>query len=246
MSFQRRAVRSPQVAGADQRVQPGITEQDGPGPPQGVEVTQATGPVLELGFQRAGRGAVATVTLGVGLAIFAGSIQAIGLLPTGFIPKEDASRIVVSLELPPGSTLITALPLLVTTGQMMLGYPHVRLPRRLARMRLDPLKLRRTVLRLRPITRRLERVLKPRYAMLFSRRNERPLGLLLFVIAFALFLPVPLSGWFPAIALFVFGVGLVERDGLIASLGLAIGVASVVLTAAILTSLAAGAEAIMH
>jgi len=154
--------------------------------------------------------------------------------------------LITLLPLPPGSTLITALPLLVTTGQMMLGYPHVRLPRRLARMRLDPLKLRRTVLRLRPITRRLERVLKPRYAMLFSRRNERPLGLLLFVIAFALFLPVPLSGWFPAIALFVFGVGLVERDGLIASLGLAIGVASVVLTAAILTSLAAGAEAIMH
>lgn len=147
------------------------------------------------------------------------------------------------LPMPPGSSLITALPLLVTTGQMVLGYPHVKLPGPLARLRLDPVKLRRTVLRLRPVTRRLERVLTPRYAPLFARRNERVLGLALFVIAFALFLPVPFSGWFPAISLFIFGVGLVERDGLIAILGLALGSASVLLTA---TILAAGAEALTH
>lgn len=150
------------------------------------------------------------------------------------------------LPLPPGSSLITALPLLVTTAQMMLGYPHVKLPGRLARLRIDPLKLRRTVLRLRPVTRRLERILVPRYKTLFSRRNERPLGLFMFVIAFALFLPVPLSGWFPAISLFIIGVGIVEQDGLVSSMGLVLGAASVLLTATILTSLAAGADALIH
>lgn len=150
------------------------------------------------------------------------------------------------LPLPPGSSLITALPLLLTTGQMMLGYTHVRLPGPLARSRLDPVKLRRTILRLRPVTRRLERILIPRYTLLFARRNERLLGLMLFVIAFALFLPVPFSGWFPAISLFVFGVGLVERDGLVATIGLGLGAASVLLTATILISLAAGAEAMIE
>ncbi|WP_245199041.1 efflux RND transporter permease subunit [Jiella mangrovi] len=47
------------------------------------------------------------VTLAVGIGLFIGSIDAIKYLPTGFIPKEDASRIVVSVELPPGSTLET-------------------------------------------------------------------------------------------------------------------------------------------
>jgi len=150
------------------------------------------------------------------------------------------------LPLPPGATLLTAVPLLVTTGQMMLGYPHVKLPRRLSELRIEQDKLRRTVLRLRPVTRRLERVLTPRYSALFARRNERPMGLLLFVVAFALFLPVPLSGWFPAISLFVVGVGLVERDGLVSMLGLALGAASVVLTAVILISLAIGADAMLH
>jgi multidrug efflux pump subunit AcrB len=45
------------------------------------------------------------ITLLAGIAFFAASIYAIGFLPSGFIPREDASRIVFSLELPPGSLL---------------------------------------------------------------------------------------------------------------------------------------------
>jgi len=45
------------------------------------------------------------LTLLTGLALFAGSIYATTLLPTGFLPDEDTSRIVVSAELPPGATL---------------------------------------------------------------------------------------------------------------------------------------------
>jgi multidrug efflux pump subunit AcrB len=36
---------------------------------------------------------------------FYGSLQAISLLPSGFIPKEDASRMVISMELPPGTPI---------------------------------------------------------------------------------------------------------------------------------------------
>jgi multidrug efflux pump subunit AcrB len=45
------------------------------------------------------------LTLLAGILFFAGSIYATGFLPSGFMPKEDASRITVSLELPPGSLL---------------------------------------------------------------------------------------------------------------------------------------------
>ncbi|MBA3446426.1 MAG: efflux RND transporter permease subunit, partial [Pseudaminobacter sp.] len=45
------------------------------------------------------------LTLAAGVAFFAGSIYAMGFLPSGFIPREDASRIVFSVELPPGSRL---------------------------------------------------------------------------------------------------------------------------------------------
>ncbi len=45
------------------------------------------------------------VTLVVGMVLFGLSIFAMGLLPTGFIPAEDVSRIVVAMELPPGARL---------------------------------------------------------------------------------------------------------------------------------------------
>lgn len=46
-----------------------------------------------------------TVTLLLGVAIFAGSIFSATLLPTEFVPAADTGRTSVSLELPPGSTL---------------------------------------------------------------------------------------------------------------------------------------------
>ncbi len=45
------------------------------------------------------------VTLAAGIIFFVGSVYAMGFLPSGFIPREDASRIIFSLELPPGSRL---------------------------------------------------------------------------------------------------------------------------------------------
>jgi hydrophobe/amphiphile efflux-1 (HAE1) family protein len=45
------------------------------------------------------------LTLIVGLGAFAGSIWSTSLLPTGFIPPPDEARAVMSIELPPGSTL---------------------------------------------------------------------------------------------------------------------------------------------
>ena len=44
-------------------------------------------------------------TMALGLLIFAASLWSTTLLPTGFLPAEDASRTVINLELPPGATL---------------------------------------------------------------------------------------------------------------------------------------------
>lgn len=150
------------------------------------------------------------------------------------------------LPLPPGTTLVTALPLLLVTGQMALGFPHVILPAALARRPLNQARLRRAMLGLRPVTRRLERVVRPRGERLFRPALERPLGVVLFAIAFALFLPVPFTGWFPALSLFVIGVGLVERDGLVAGMGLGAGLLSVALTASIILMVATGAQGLLN
>ncbi len=62
---------------------------------------------LMRGYTRFLRGTLRwrSLTLVGGIAAFAASIWSTTLLPTGFIPAADQSRITLSLELPPGSTL---------------------------------------------------------------------------------------------------------------------------------------------
>jgi hydrophobe/amphiphile efflux-1 (HAE1) family protein len=45
------------------------------------------------------------ITLALGLLIFAGSLMSVKLLPSGFLPAEDEARLLLAVELPPGSKL---------------------------------------------------------------------------------------------------------------------------------------------
>ena len=65
------------------------------------------------------------LTLLAGAAFFAGSIWATGFLPSGFMPKEDASRIIVSLELPPGSLLDDTRAVTDVAGEKLRQLPEV-------------------------------------------------------------------------------------------------------------------------
>ncbi|WP_052272528.1 exopolysaccharide biosynthesis protein [Leisingera sp. ANG-M7] len=150
------------------------------------------------------------------------------------------------LPLPPGATIVTALPLLFFCAQMGLGFANVRLPRRIARIRISGAAMRRIVLRLRPVSRRLERIARPRLGAVFQPRREQLTGGLLFLVSLALFIPLPLSGWFPAIALFITSIGLVERDGVIVLAGACAGLLSIALTVFVAASLLIGANSLLH
>ncbi len=65
------------------------------------------------------------LTVLAGVAFFAGAIYAIAFLPSGFVPKQDASRIVFSLELPPGSRLEDTRQVTDQATALMLEVPQV-------------------------------------------------------------------------------------------------------------------------
>ena len=146
---------------------------------------------------------------------------------------------------PPGSTLLVALPLLFVTAQMALGAHHLRLPRFVRRRTVAREALKRSVVRLRPFLRPVERVLKARRAWMFTRRNERLIGVALFAVAVALYIPIPLSGGFPAFALVVSALALLERDGLVMVLALGLGAASIAVTVAVIAALVSGVELLL-
>jgi hypothetical protein len=144
--------------------------------------------------------------------------------------------------IPPGSTLITALPLIFVTAQMALGQRELRLPRFLSRRQISRRRFQKAVMRLRPLIRPIERVTRPRHAFLFTPRNEQLLGAFLVTVALALFLPIPLSAYLPAAALLVTGIGVVERDGLVTAAGIALGVIAIVVTVGVALAIVLGAR----
>lgn len=153
--------------------------------------------------------------------------------------------IVTLLPLPPGSSLVTALPLLLVTAQLALGYGYVRLPGLIVRRRVSVRRFRNSVARMMPVTRRIEAVVRPRHRWIFAPHHERWIGAALFCVAFALFLPIPLTGWFPAFSIMIAALGFIERDGLAVMVGLGLGAASLVLTATLLVMVSRSADAIL-
>lgn len=145
----------------------------------------------------------------------------------------------------PAGGLITAIPLFWVLGQMALGYPQIRLPGYITNRRVNRRAWQKLVMRMAPVIRPIERILEPRLEHLFTSRNERLFGAFQCLTAFALFLPVPLSGFIPAASLVISGLGMVERDGRVVLVGVGLGVVSILVTAIMVALIVLGAEAIV-
>ncbi len=150
------------------------------------------------------------------------------------------------VPMPIGSNMITSIPLILVTAQMAWGLPQMRLPAFIMRRQVNRKGFQKLVLRLGPVIRPIERMLRPRHLYLFTPRLERMVAIFLLLVSVALFMPIPLSGYLPAGALLIAGVGLVERDGLVLLGGLVLGAVAIGVTAAVGAMLVAGVEALAH
>ena len=184
-----------------------------------------------------------------------GRYRHLQVVPLGRILADQGQRsfgwsillfsIVNLLPLPFGSNVVTAIPLLLLTGQMALAYPFVRLPAFITRRAVSRRGFQRVVLRLKPLLRPVERVIRPRPPDLFGLEAERWIGGFLFLVSAALFLPIPFSGLISATAMLVTAMGLLERDGVVTLLGLGLGLVAILVTAAAATALFLGARSLI-
>lgn len=133
------------------------------------------------------------------------------------------------LPLPPGVTTVTGLPLIVLTAQMVAGRSRPWFPRKFDQRGVGKDHLRRIAEKMRPWEERIERVLKPRLCMLTNHRAARVIGLLSLLLSVILWLPIPLGNHVPALAMTLFALALIYRDGVVAILGVVATIASFIL-----------------
>lgn len=137
---------------------------------------------------------------------------------------------------------LLALPILVVAVQMLLGRHAPWLPAWALDRPLSREGLERGCARLVPLLRRVEGLIRPRWSFVWSRWNGHLLGAACLVIALVSVAPLPFTGWAPGWALLLIALGLLQRDGLLVLIGLALGVAAFGLFVAVIAGLVAVGE----
>jgi hypothetical protein len=150
------------------------------------------------------------------------------------------------LPLPPGSSTVLGAPLVIIAPQVALGMEHPWIPRWLGRRTVSRAKLKGAFDRLLPKLERLERVMRPRGGVLFSRLGDRLIGLVCFLLALVLILPIPFGNLLPAAAVAALSLGLATRDGIAAALGYALAGVSVLVLALTANVVVAAARSLLH
>ncbi len=122
----------------------------------------------------------------------------------------------------PGISSIAAVPLALVALQLTIGLPRPWLPRFLADRSLSRAEVLRMAERVKPHLKRIERLLRPRLAVLTGSIGERVIGAV--CLALALLLTVPVLFNLPLVVpIALMALAVLERDGIVAAIGVVAG-----------------------
>jgi hypothetical protein len=140
------------------------------------------------------------------------------------------------LPLPPGTSLISGIPCLILSWQLMLRRKAAWLPQKVLNHEIteDTVKLIRA--KVVPKLFWLEKFIKPRYWPFSPGNDEFAIGVICIITSVLLIMPIPLGNWSSAIAMTILALALIQRDGLL----FVIGVTAAVLTITLCTFVVGG------
>ena len=131
------------------------------------------------------------------------------------------------IPLPPPSSAILGLPMMIVAAQLAYGAKRAWLPEIVTRRSLTAAQFRTAMDRLIPRLLRLEQWVRPRYWPFWRRRGDRVVGFIALFLSLIVVLPIPLGNWLPSFATALLGLSLSERDGLLFVVGCGVAAAGV-------------------
>ena len=123
------------------------------------------------------------------------------------------------LPLPPGASGVLGLPLVLVAPQLMLGRKSLWLPSWIGDRQIERAGLSKALKGFLPVLSRIERLSCPRWTGLFGPFADRVLGLVCFLLALILALPIPFGNMLPGLSIAALSLALIQRDGLIGVVG---------------------------
>ncbi|MGX4643103.1 exopolysaccharide biosynthesis protein [Massilia sp. SYSU DXS3249] len=140
----------------------------------------------------------------------------------------------------PGTSAILGAPLVFLAAQLALGL-NPWLPGFIARRSVARKDFQSLIGRMRPWLQRAERMLRPRASALALPPMEYVVGLICFLLAIVVLLPIPLGNMLPALSISLLALGILERDGYWIVAGLAAAAGATVLVSGVILGLVKGA-----
>jgi hypothetical protein len=132
------------------------------------------------------------------------------------------------IPLPPGTNTVLAIPLVLVSAQMALGRASPWFPARIDRRGLTKAELYQLIAKMGPVEARVERIFRPRLGRLTAPAATRVIGLACMALSVIAGLPILMIHNAPAVAIVLFGLALIYRDGVLVILG---GIAAVLAVA---------------
>ena len=123
------------------------------------------------------------------------------------------------LPLPPGSSTVLSLPLLLIAPQLAFGANEPWIPRTIGRRTVNRAALLGVCRRIAPWVERAERLTTQRLGFMFGRFGDLTIGVVCSLLAAVLVLPIPLGNMLPAAAIVALALSLTQRDGALSIVG---------------------------
>lgn len=138
--------------------------------------------------------------------------------------------------LPPGSSAIIGIPLIIIAFQIMAGHQRIWLPHCVANYAFKRQTFQTMIFKINPYLARSETMVKHRYWPLNRCVGDRVFGLFALILAIIVTIPIPLGNWPPAFALAFLAAAYVKKDGIFLTIGTLLGIGSIILAGSMVTA----------
>lgn len=141
----------------------------------------------------------------------------------GFVLLIFAAPMALPIPVPPGINIILATPLILLTAQQAIGRHTIWLPESMKRKTLSRDTFNKFCGTCIAWLQKLEIISKPRLGFITQGLCSNLIGVLGFVMALTVCIPLPLTNTVPSLGIALMAVGVIMRDGLAVLVGAIVG-----------------------